>query len=237
MDHPFKQPEWDAQQWDGLDSSRVVLGIVRLRGGAMTVALRQILGILHLSKQVDIYWHSHSVAASPACRRNSGWISSGPGALPVFIDLSVSTSSSVVNGVDMFTSLLSTFHSSATSFPTCLEKSRPGLVKQPFWSCCDAIAFTHGTLVWFRCGSTCEAVDSVPSFSAGVCEVNRFHCLYPTFLAFFILALDLDVSCGFRPLTGCCGCVVFIQLLAFFVPAWNVVLLIATGNWLPGCIG
>ena len=109
-------------------------------GKAMTVALRQILGILHLSKQVDIYGHSHLVTASPACKRNTGWISSGPGALPAFIDFNASTSSSVVNGVDKFTSLLSTFHSSATSFPTCLEKSRSGLVKRPFWSSCDAIA-------------------------------------------------------------------------------------------------
>ena len=73
-------------------------------------------------------------------QRNSGWISSGPGALPAFIDLSAFTSSYVVNGIDMFTSLLTTFHSSATSFPTCLEKSRSGLVKRPFWSSCDAIA-------------------------------------------------------------------------------------------------
>ena len=158
----------------------------------------------------------------------------GPVALPAFIDLSSSTSSFVVNGVDRFISLLSTFHSSVTSFPTCHEKSRRGLVKRPSWRSYDAIvlAFT-----WHFSGlDAVLPVDSVPILSAGVCEVNGFHCLYPTFLAFLIQALDQDVSCGLRPLTGCCGCVVIIQL-ALFVPAWNAVLLIAKGIWLLGCIG
>ena len=64
-----------------LGSSLGLLGL-----GVRTVALRQIVGILHLSKVVDIYWHSHLFVVSPACKRNSGWISSGPGALPTFMD-------------------------------------------------------------------------------------------------------------------------------------------------------
>ena len=136
----------------------------------MTVALCQILGILHLSKQVDIYWHSHLVVASPVCKRNSGWISSGPGALPAFMDLSSSTSSSVVNGVDILTSLLSTFHSSATSFPTCLEKLQSGLVKRPFWSSCDAIALTlTGHL---------SGLDAIlPVRRLIVCQAFRLECV------------------------------------------------------------
>ena len=115
----------------------------------------------------------------------------------------------MVDGVDMFTSLLSTFHSLATSSLTCLEKLQSGLVKRLFWSSCDAIALA---LTGHLSGLDAvlpdvRAVDSVPSFSAGVCEVNGFHCLYPTFLALLIQALDQGVSCGFRPLTGCCGCV------------------------------
>ena len=67
----------------------------------------------------------------------------------------------------------------------------------------------------------------MPSFSAGVCEVNRFHCLYPTFLAFLIEALDQKIAVASD---SSLDVAVFRQLLAFFVPAWNVVLLIATGN-------
>ena len=136
--------------------------------------------------------------------------------------------SSMVNGGDMFTFLLSTFHSSANSFPTCLEKSRSGLVKRPFWSSCDAIVLAHT-----RHLSGLDAVLPVRRLivcQTGVCVVNGFHCLYPTFLVFLLQVLDQDVSCGFRPHSECCGCVVFIQLLAFFVPVWNVVLLIATGT-------
>ena len=44
----------------------------------------------------------------------------------------------MVNGVDMFTSLLLPFHCSAT-FQTWLERSLNRLVKQPFWSSCYAM--------------------------------------------------------------------------------------------------
>ena len=67
----------------------------------------------------------------------------------------------------------------------------------------------------------------MPSFSAGVCEVNRFHCLYPTFLAFLIQALDQEIAVASD---SSLDVALFRQLLAFFVPAWNVVLLIATGT-------
>ena len=168
----------------------------------MTVALRQIFWDF-TSFQTGRHILTQPLGFSVPCmQRNSGWISSGPGALPAFIDLSAFTSSYVVKGINMFTSLLTTFHSSATSFPTCLEKSRSGLVKRPFWSSCDAIALAlTGNLSGVDAVSTCGAVDSVPSFSAGVCEVNRFHCLNPTFLAFLIQALDQKNSCGFRLLT------------------------------------
>ena len=65
------------------------------------------------------------------------------------------------------------------------------------------------------------------SFSAGVCEVNRFHCLYSAFLAFLIQALDQEIAVASdSPL----DVAVFRQLLAFFDPEWNVVFLIATGT-------
>ena len=107
----------------------------------------------------------------------------------------------------MFTSLLLSFkYSSATSFPTCLEKSWSGLVKRPFFKQlqCNCVS-THGTLVRFRCCSTCATVDSAPNFSAGVCKVEEFDCLYPTFLTFLIQALHQYEICGFRPLTECCA--------------------------------
>ena len=107
-----------------------------------------------------------------------------------------------------------------------------------FWNSCDAIA-----LVFMGHFSGLDAVLPVrrlrvcQAFLPGMCWVNGFHCLHPTFLAFLIQALYQYVSCGFKPLIGCCGCVVFIQLLAFFIPAWNVVFLIATWNLFPGYIG
>ena len=101
-------------------------------------------------------------------------------------------------------------------------------MNRPFWSSCNTIALAlTGHL------SGLDAVDSVPGFSARVCEVDGFNCLYPTLFTFLIQALDhidQDDSCVFRPLTGCCGCVVFLQLLAFFFPAWDVLLLVTTGN-------
>ena len=59
---------------------------------ATTAAPRHTLGTPHFSKQVDTHRHSHLTAASPTCKRNSGWTPSGPGALPTPMDLSASTS-------------------------------------------------------------------------------------------------------------------------------------------------
>ena len=42
---------------------------------------------------------------------------------------------------------------------------------------CNCIT-THRTLVRFWCGYTWEAVDNVANFSAQMCEVNGFKCLY-----------------------------------------------------------
>ena len=183
VDHPFKQLEWDAQQWNVPVAHGSVLGLVRLREGDGSW-LAPDFGILHLSKEVDINWHSHLVAAFPSCNRNSGWISSGRGVLLAFIDLSASTSSSVVNGVDMFTSLLSTFNSSATPLPTRPEKPRPGLAKRPSQSSRDATASAPTGHPSGPDAVLPARRLSRPSFSAGACEVKGFHCLHPTFLAF-----------------------------------------------------
>ena len=70
----------------------------------------------------------------------------------------------------MLTSLLSTFHSSATSFQTCFEKSWSGLVKRPFWSSCDAIALAFtGHL---------SGLDAVlPVRRLIVCQGFRLECV------------------------------------------------------------
>ena len=112
-----------------------------------------------------------------------------------------------------------------------LEKSQSVLVKRPFWSSCGAISLAlMGHLSGLDADLPVRRLISVLSFSAGVCEVYGFNCLYLTLLTFLMKALDQDVSCVFRPLTGCCVSVVFIQLLAFFVPSWDLVLLVTTGN-------
>ena len=84
--------------------------------------------------ELFIYWHGHSVAASP-----------------VWVDITCSWGFACLHRLEHFHQFFcgkwgwhayipSTVHSSATSFPTCLEKLRSGLVKRPFWSSCDAIA-------------------------------------------------------------------------------------------------
>ena len=84
----------------------------------------------------------------------------------------------------MFTSLISNFHSSATSFPTCLEKSLSELAKRPFWSSCDAIALAlTGHL---------SGLDAVPVRRLIVCLSFRLECVKSMDSNVSIRALDVS---------------------------------------------
>ena len=234
MDHPFKQLEWDAQQWNVPVAHGSVLGLVRLREGDGSW-LAPDFGILHLSKEVDINWHSHLVAAFPSCNRNSGWISSGRGVLPAFIDLSASTSSSVANGVDMFTSLLSTFNSSATPSQPVPRSHGPGWQNdRPRVAAMQQRQHLRDTRqvqmrFYLRGGLVGQAfrLERVKSKDSTV-SIQ---------LSWRFLALGQDVSSSFRPFTRCRRRVVPTQLPVSPVPARNAVPPTATGNWPPGCTG